>query len=485
MIDHRIRRRLEEIVGPAHVLVQPEDVVVYEQDGYLLSRFLPDAVVLPGSTEEVAAVVRTCVEHGIPLVPRGAGTGLAGGAIPITGGIVLALTRMNRILEIDPRGRLAVVEAGVINADLNAAVSSYDLFFAPDPGSQTASTIGGNIANNAGGPHCLAYGVTANHILGVEVVLADGNVVWFGGRTYESPGYDLTGLLVGSEGTLGIVTKATVRLMRKAEGVRTLLAIFQGIEEASQAVSDIIAAGIIPTAMEMLDAMTLRIVEESVHAGYPLDAGAVLLIEVETTGEILDRLIAQIQGLCSANGAREIRTATSEEERRLLWKGRKEAFGALGRYMSSLYLADTVVPRHALPAVMRQIAEIGERHGIPIANFFHAGDGNLHPTLLFDGRSPEAWERVVAAGEEIMRVCIEAGGTITGEHGVGIEKREYMSWMYSEADLQAMARVKAAFDPHGLLNPGKIFPTGEKEAHPPLAQKITTGTTRRDGEMWT
>ncbi|MDR5695827.1 MAG: FAD-linked oxidase C-terminal domain-containing protein [Armatimonadota bacterium] len=483
MLEDRLLRELEGIVGPAHLLVQPEDVLVYEQDGYVLSRSLPDAVVLPGSTEEVRAVVRVAREHGVPVVPRGAGTGLAGGAIPVGGGIVLVLTRMNHILEIDPRGRLAVVEAGVINADLNAAVAPYDLFFAPDPGSQAASTIGGNIANNAGGPHCLAYGVTTNHVLGVEVVLADGSVVWLGGKTLESPGYDLTGLLVGSEGTLGIVTKAVVRLMRKAEGARTLLAIFPGVDQASQAVSDTIAAGIIPTAMEMLDAMTLRIVEEAVHAGYPLDAGAVLLIEVEATLEILDRLIGQIEGFCRSNGAREIRTATNEGERALLWKGRKEAFGALGRYMSSLYLADTVVPRHALPEVMREIAGIGERYGIPIANFFHAGDGNLHPTLLFDGRSPEAWERVVAAGEEIMRVCIEAGGTITGEHGVGIEKQEYMSWMYSEADLQAMKKVKEAFDPHGLLNPGKIFPTGKKAAH--LLQKTTTGIRPVSGELWT
>jgi len=464
MIHPALVARLQAVVGPAFVLTRPEDVVVYEQDAFLLSHSPPDAVILPGSTQEVAAAVRAAAAAGVPVIPRGAGTGLAGGAIPDSGGLMIVLTRMNRIVGIDPRSRVAEVEAGVINADLNAAAARHGLCFAPDPGSQAASTIGGNLANNAGGPHCLAYGVTTNHVLGLEAVLADGTVVWTGGRAPDAPGYDLPGVLVGAEGTLGILTRGLVRLTRRAEGVRTLLASFDGIDPASQAVSGMIASGVVPTAMEMLDAMTLRIVEEAAHAGYPTDAGAVLLIEVEGVQQTLDRVLPRVWDECRHHGAREIRTAATEEERALLWKGRKEAFGALGRFRSGIYLADVTVPRHQLPAMMRRVGEISEKYGIPIANFFHAGDGNLHPNLLYDPRDPEAAEGVRAAAEEIVRASLQIGGTITGEHGVGIEKREYMRWMFSDAELQAMRRVKTAFDPAGLMNPGKVLPEGAPPA---------------------
>ncbi|MDR7471496.1 MAG: FAD-linked oxidase C-terminal domain-containing protein [Armatimonadota bacterium] len=454
----RLVRRLRGIVGEPYVLTDPADVVVYEHDALPLTGHLPDAVVLPGSTAEVADVVRAASECGVPVIPRGAGTGLAGGAVPEGGGVVVALTRMNRILSLDPRHRLAEVEAGVVNADLNAAARPYGLAFAPDPGSQTASTIGGNIATNAGGAHCLAYGVTTHHVLAAEVVLADGRVVWAGSAAADAPGYDLRGLLAGSEGTLGIVTRAVVRLVRLPEGVRTLLAVFGGVESASQAVSDIIASGIVPAALEMLDALTLRIVEEFAHAGYPTDAGAVLLVEVDGLADVLDRLADQVRSLCLRHGARQVRTAASEEERALLWKGRKEAFGALGRVRRGVYLADVTVPRHRLPEMMRRVGEIAARTGVPIANFFHAGDGNLHPNLLYDPRDPRAAAAVARAAEEIIRAGLELGGTITGEHGVGLDKRAHMRWMYAAPDLEAMRRVRRAWDPRGLLNPGKVVP---------------------------
>ncbi len=451
-------RRLREIVGDRYVLADPADVVVYEADALPLTGALPDVVVLPGSAEEVAAVVRAAADGGVPVIPRGAGTGLAGGAVPEGGGVLVVLTRLDRILSIDPRARLADVEAGVVNADLNAAARPYGLTFAPDPGSQAASTVGGNIATNAGGPHCLAYGVTTHHVLAAQVVLADGSVVWVGGAASDAPGYDLRGVLVGSEGTLGIVTRALVRLVRLPEGARTLLAIFDGVEPASRAVSDIIASGVVPAALEMLDALTLRIVEDFVHAGYPADAGAVLLVEVEGVADVLDRLADRIRALCARHGARQIRTAATEEERALLWKGRKEAFGALGRVRRGVYLADVTVPRHRLPEMMRRVAEIAARTGVPIANFFHAGDGNLHPNLLYDPRDPAAAAAVARAGEEIVRAGLELGGTITGEHGVGLDKREQMRWMFTDADLEAMRRLRRAWDPHGRLNPGKVVP---------------------------
>lgn len=477
MIDAALVARLQDIAGPAHVLSRPEDVVVYEQDAFLVARALPDLVVLPGSTREVAAVVRLARDAGVPIVARGAGTGLNGGSIPVRGGIMLVLTRMNRIVAVDPRNRLALVEPGVVNVDLTAAAAPHGLFYAPDPGSQSVSTIGGNVGNNAGGPHCLSYGVTGNHVLAMEVVLASGEVTWVGSRCADPPGYDLCGVLVGSEGTLGVVTAVVVRLLRKPEAVRTLLAVFETIEYASQTVSEVIAAGIVPATMEMMDGVVMAAVEAAIHAGYPEDAGAVLLIEVEGPPESLSRQIDRIEAICRRHAVRMLRTAATEQERLLLWKGRKEGAGALGRLAPSYYLHDGVVPRTKLPEVMRRVAAIGQAYNLRIGNLFHAGDGNLHPIILFNPREPGMVERVVQAGEEILRACVDAGGTITGEHGVGIEKREYMRWLFTDADLLAMERVKRVFDPTGIMNPGKLLPVGEPPdvaIRPPAATGMWT-----------
>ncbi len=451
---------LQEVVGAPYVLSRPEDVVVYEQDAFLVARALPDLVVLPGSTQEVAAVVRLASEAGVPVIARGAGTGLTGGSIPVAGGVMVVLTRMNRIHAIDPRDRTAVVDPGVVNIDLTTAAARYGLFYAPDPGSQSVSTIGGNVGNNAGGPHCLFYGVTSNHVLALEIVLPSGEVMWVGSPNGDSPGYDLCGIFVGSEGTLGLVTKVVVRLLQRPEAVHTLLAVFETIDDASETVSEVIGSGIIPAAMEMMDAVMIAAVEAAIHAGYPADAGAVLLIEVEGHREALPRQVDRIAEICHRHRSRLLRTAATEHERALLWKGRKEGAGALGRLAPSYYLHDGVVPRTKLPEVMRRVAEIGRTYHLPIGNLFHAGDGNLHPVILFDPREPKIFERVVRAGEEILHACVDAGGTITGEHGVGIEKREYMRWLFNDADLAAMQRVKRAFDPQGLMNPGKLLPTG-------------------------
>src|SRR2546425_4884108 len=367
--------RLQGIVGHAYVLTSPEDVVVYEQDAFLVARALPDIVVLPGSTTEVAGVVRLVHEAGVPLVVRGAGTGLNGGSIPIAGGVMLVLTRMNRIVDLDPRNRLAVVEPGAINVDVTAAAAQHGLFYAPDPGSQTVSTIGGNVGDNAGGPHCLSYGVTGNHVLAMEVVLASGEVTWGGSRSADLPRYDLCGGGVGSEGTLGGVTAIVVRLLRKPQAVRTLLAVFETIDDASQTVSEVIAAGIVPAAMEMMDGVVMAAVGAAIHAGYPQDAGAALLIEVEGHPESLPRQMKRIEEICRAHAPRMLRTAARDQERLLVWKGRKEGGGAPGRLAPSYYLHDGVVPRAKPPDVMRKVVEVGKAYGLSIGNLFHAGDG--------------------------------------------------------------------------------------------------------------
>ncbi len=454
-------RRLQAIVGEAYVLHRPEDLIVYEQDALMVSRHMPDLVVLPETTHQVSDVVKAVRAADLPIVPRGAGTGLAGGAIPERGGVVVALTRMTRVHDVDPTSRIAIVEAGLVNADLGAMLEPYGLFFAPDPGSQVAATIGGNVANNAGGPHCLAYGVTSNHVLGLEVVLPDGSVTWLGGRAHDAPGYDLTGVLVGSEGTFCIVTKAAIRLLARRESVRTLLAIYDTMEAACEAASAVIAAGIIPEALEIIDGMSMRAVNRTLHAGFPEDAEAALLIEVEGLVESVPVLIERIEAICRGQGARRIQTASAAADRIGLWKGRKHAYGALGKLARRAIMLDVCAPRSHLAAIMRQIAEAGKRLNIDVANFFHAGDGNLHPNLLFefDDKSPE-YARVVATTEDIMWACIAVGGTITGEHGLGMEKREYLGWMYSEADIAAMRRLKATFDPDGAMNPDKVFPTG-------------------------
>ena len=460
MTSPALIRELKAALGKRWVLHAPEDLLVYEYDA-TIDRSLPEAVVLPESTEEVAAAVGISRRYGLPVTARGAGTGLSGGAIPCVGGVVIVTTRMSRILELDAENRLAVVQPGVINLDISKAAAPFGLYYAPDPSSQRACSIGGNVAENAGGPHCLRYGSTVNHVLGLEIVTADGDIVEVGGATPDAPGYDLAGVVVGSEGTLAIVTSVTVRLLPKAESIVTLLAIFNEVPDASRAVSAIIAAGILPAALEMIDRNTMQAVEAFAHCGYPPNAGAALLIEVEGLREETEDEAAAILAICEEGGAREVRTGHSAEERERLWAGRKNALGALGRLAPSYYILDGVVPRTKLPEVLAGVYAACEREGMPVANVFHAGDGNLHPNLMFDERVPGATERVLELGEELMRLCVDAGGTITGEHGVGYEKRDYMGWIFSADDLEVMGRLKRAFGAADGFNPGKIFPTSK------------------------
>jgi len=451
-------QELREIVGENYVLIEKEDVIVYEQDGSIF-QVMPEIVVLPANVEQVSAVIKAAKRANVPIVPRGSGTGLAGGAVPAEGGIVLSLARLDRILKIDLPNRIAIVEPGVINQDVTKAVAEDGFFYAPDPSSQAACSIGGNVANNSGGPHTLAYGVTTNHVLGVEVVLDDGQIIWLGGEVPDTPGYDLCGIFVGSEGTLGIVTKIAVRLMKTRESVRTLLAVFDQMDHATQTVVDITGAGIIPAALEMMDRTTIEAVERGAPVGLPRDAEAVLIVEVEGVREQTERAVEVARGICQRNGACEARVARDESERQLLWKGRKGAFGAMGALAPNYYVQDGVVPRSQLPEIMRRIAEISKQYNLRIANVFHAGDGNLHPNILFDMRTPGELDRVVEAGAATLRACIELGGSITGEHGIGIEKKAYIGLLFNEADLEAMSRVRKVFDPDGRFNPAKLFPT--------------------------
>ncbi|MGE5061764.1 MAG: FAD-binding oxidoreductase [Betaproteobacteria bacterium] len=450
--------QLREIVGEHYALFEKEDVVVYEQDGSIF-QVMPEIVVVPGDVAQVAAVIKLAKEADVPIVPRGSGTGLAGGAVPAEGGIILSLARLNRILKIDFDNRIALVEPGVINLDVTKAISKDGFFYAPDPSSQAACSIGGNVANNSGGPHTLAYGVTTNHVLGMEVVLDDGRIVWLGGEVPDTPGYDLCGIFVGSEGTMGIVTKVAVKLMRARESVRTLLAIFDDMDAATQAVVDITAAGIIPAALEMMDRTTIQAIERGAPVGLPHDAEAVLIVEIEGLKEHTDRALEIARSICQQNHAREVKLAADEIERQLIWKGRKGAFGAMGALAPNYYVQDGVVPRSRLPEMMRRIAAISKQYNLLIANVFHAGDGNLHPNILFDMRSAGELERVIEAGAATLRACIELGGSITGEHGVGLEKKAYIGLLFNEADLAAMARVRRVFDPDGRFNPAKLFPT--------------------------
>jgi glycolate oxidase len=455
--------RLEKILGKDGVYHRPADLLVYEYDGSVdgaVDTARPMAVALPRTTEQVAAVVRLANQEGLPVVARGAGTGLSGGAVAQTGGIIIALTRMDRLLEVDRVDRTALVEPGVINLELTEQTLADGFFFAPDPSSQKACTIGGNVAENSGGPHCLKYGVTTNHILGLEVVLPDGRIVWTGGRAHGAPGYDLTGALVGSEGMLGIVTKALVRLTLVAEATTVMLAAFADINGASHAVSGIIGAGVLPASLEMMDALTIEAVEPTYHAGYPMDAGAVLLIEVDGQAEDVEATTEEVRVICQRTHASEFRVATSQAERDVLWKGRKMALAAMGRLAPNYYLHDTVVPRSKLPATLDQVAEVSKEYDLPIANVFHAGDGNLHPLMLFDRREKGAVERVLGASHDLLHYCVENGGALSGEHGIGTEKRDYVTLVYSGEDLAAMAGLKNAFDPRGLFNPEKMFPKG-------------------------
>lgn len=450
---------LEGAVGREHVLWRTEDLAVYEFDG-TIEKSMPHAVVLPGTTEEVAAAVRACNRLGVPITPRGAGTGLSGGSVPAKRGVVIGTGRMRRILEVDPVDRVAVVEPGVPNLDVSKAAAPFGLFYAPDPSSQQACSIGGNVAENAGGPHCLALGVTQNHVLGMEVVTAAGEVVWLGGRVVDSFGYDLRGAFIGSEGTLGIVTKVVLKLLPVPASVVTLLAAFDTVEQASETVSSIIGAGIIPAAMEMMDRLCLQAAEAGFQCGYPPDAGAVLLVELDGLPEAIDSEAARVRAECLERGAVDVRVASSDRERALLWKGRKNAIPALGRLAPNYYIVDGVVPRSKLVDVMQVVGEVSERTGIPIANVFHAGDGNLHPLVLFDEREPGMTERVLDAAAQIMKACVDAGGALSGEHGIGAEKRQFMPWLYGETDLENMERLRGAFGNTGQFNPCKLLPGG-------------------------
>ncbi len=451
---------IESQVGKNAVLSQAHDLKLYEYDGGV-DKSLPEVVVFPRSTEEVVALVKLAAEHNLAIVGRGAGTGLSGGAIARAGGMIVSFARMNRILEMDIDNERAIVEPGVVNLDISAAAQPFGYFYAPDPSSQRACTIGGNVAENAGGPHTLAYGVTTNHVVSVEAVLADGTVIEAGGKSPDLPGYDLVGLLTGSEGTMALVTKIGVRLMRRPEAVKTMLAIYNSTDEAGNTVGELTARGITPVALEMLDGPMLRMVEAATGAGYPLDAAAVLLIELEGLTESIEEQAVEIDEVCRISGAREVRVAKSAAERDLLWQGRKNAFGAIGRVSPTYYVQDGVVPRTQIARTLRAIGEIGKKYGIEISNVFHAGDGNMHPILPFDPRKEGDLKRARMAGEEILDFCISVGGSITGEHGVGMEKMELMPHLFSEDTLNLIKRFKSLFDPSCRLNPGKVLPTGK------------------------
>jgi len=454
-----LRQELEAIVGRGGVLADPDELLVYESDGLTLFRALADFVVFPTTAEHVAAVVKLANREGLPFVARGAGTGLSGGCLPTEGGVVLSLMRMNRVLEVDYDNQIAVVEPGLVNLHLSWAVGPRGYYYAPDPSSQQACTIGGNIANNSGGPHTLKYGVTTNHVLGLEVVMPDGEIVWLGGRTRDAQGYDLAGVFVGSEGTFGIATKIVVRILKKPQAVKTVLAVFDAVAQASTAVSEIIARGLVPAAVEMIDQLTIQAVEDAFGCGYPRDAAAALLVELDGLRVGIETQAGQIAQACRDAGAREVRMARDENERALLWKGRKSAFGAYGRVSPAYMVMDGVIPRTKLPYVLDRVNAIVAAHGLRVGNVFHAGDGNLHPNILYDPRKPGEEARVVEAGAEIMKLCAEVGGSISGEHGIGLEKADFMPFIFSAADLALMQRLKNAFNPTGLCNPGKVFPT--------------------------
>ncbi len=458
-LPESFRRELAAIVGDDGVLSARADLMVYECDGYTLERSAPELVALPRTTDEVARVIRASAAAGVPFVPRGAGTGLSGGCLPVFAPLMICVSRMRRIRTIDVANRRIVAEAGVVNAAVSRAVRAAGLQYVPDPSSQNACTIGGNVAENSGGPHTLKYGVTTNHVLGVELVLPDGEVVELGGVVEDTLGYDLTGVVCGSEGTFGIVTAATLRLEPIPEGVTTLLGVFETVADATATVSGVIAAGIIPAALEMMDRTIVGAVEAAFHFGFPTDAGAILIIEIDGPAAGLPQLAARIIAICEAHAARSVRTAADEAERAALWKSRKRAFGAVGRLAPNYCTQDGVVPRTRLPEILSAIEAIGARHRLRIGNVFHAGDGNIHPIILYDERDPDQVVRVLEAGREILRACVALGGSVTGEHGIGIEKMAELGLCFGPDDLATMQRVRAVFDPEQRANPGKIFPT--------------------------
>jgi glycolate oxidase len=470
MLPYSLVSELRDLVGSDNVLSARADLVVYECDGYVVEKNSPDVVVFPRTTEDVAAIVRLCNRYDVPFLPRGAGTSLAGGCLPVGGGVMIVLTKMREILEINIRDRYAVVQPGVVNVWLTNALKGSGYHYAPDPSSQGACTIGGNVATNSGGPHTLKYGVTVNHVLGVEAVMPDGQIVQFGGPVEDRLGPDLVGAIVGSEGTLCIVTKVWVRLTRDPQGCRTLLGVFESVQDATNTISEIIGAGIIPAALEMMDQGILVALEAAFNFGFPLDAHAILLIEVDGLEAALDEQRDRIIELCQKCGAREVRQANDSKQRTLLWKARKQAFGAVGRLSPSYCTQDGVVPRTKLPHILSRIYEISARHDIRVVNVFHAGDGNIHPIVLFDERDAEQTRRALAVSSEILDECIACGGSVTGEHGIGVEKINFMPKIFTPDDLGAMRRLHDAFNPTSRLSPDKMLPTagacGLEQKHP-------------------
>ncbi len=453
----RLAREIEAIVGPQGLIERPEQLRVYESDGLTAFRQTPALVVLPASTAEVRDVVRLCHRYGVPFVPRGSGTGLSGGALPVEGCVVIGLSKMTKILAVDLSNQRIVVEPGVLNLWVTQAVAPHGYYYAPDPSSQQVCSIGGNVAENSGGAHCLKYGFTVNHVLGMEIVTPEGEVVEIGASSVEAPGYDLPGIFVGSEGMLGICTSITLRLVRRAEALTLSLVAFATTDAAGEAVSGIIGAGIVPSAIEMMDNLAIQATEAATHAGYPLDAGAVLLIELDGRAVEVEQQQAQVEEICRAAGATEVRIARDAEERILFWKGRKAAFAAMGRLSPNYIVQDGVIPRTALPLVLREIAALSEQYGLRVANVFHAGDGNLHPLVLYPDK--DDYERAEQLAGDILKTCVAHGGSITGEHGVGVEKRPYMSVMFTAADMETHQMISCAFNPGKLCNPGKVYPT--------------------------
>ncbi len=456
-----ITRRLAEIIGEDKVARMTAERMVYEADAFTMAKQRPAAVTYPSSTEEVQKIVRFCNRESVPFVARGAGTGLSGGALVRPGGVMISLTRMRRVLSVDYRNRRATAEAGVVNLKLTQHVADENYHYAPDPSSQVVCTLGGNVAENAGGPHTLKYGVTTNHLLGLRMVLPSGEILDISGETDEPLGYDLPGLITGSEGTFGIITEVTVRLTPVPEAKHTALAVFETLDNATHCVSDIIASGIVPAALELMDATVIEAVEAAFKFGFPMDAQAVLIIELDGIRAGLSEIGKRVEDICTRNKAREVRVAEDEKQRALLWMARKKAVGALGRLAPSNCTQDGVIPRSKLPEVLTRTGEIADSFGLRLANVFHAGDGNLHPILLYDDRDPDQVRRVLECGGEILKVCVDVGGTITGEHGVGVEKMDYMSLIFSPVDLDAMSRVRLAFNPESLCNPHKVLPTAK------------------------
>jgi glycolate oxidase len=469
---------LRRIVGPASVLHEREELIVYDSDGSTMHAARPAAVVLPTDVDQVQAVVRACCEHDRPFVARGAGTGLSGGALALDGGVILALNRLDRLHSVDPVDRLASCEPGVRNLAVSEAAAAHGLFYAPDPSSQSVCTLGGNVAHNSGGPHTLAYGVTTNHVRGLQLITPEGERVEVGGA--DRPGYDLLGLLVGSEGTLGVVTRVDVNLVPRPEGVRTALAAFPDIETASGAVSAMVAAGLVPAALEMLDAQVVEALAAAFGFSFPPDAGALLLVETDGPLPGLDAEASAAADLCRAHGALDVTLAADDAERARIWKARKLAFGALGRISANYYTQDGVIPRSRLPEMLRHVREVAARSGFRIANVFHAGDGNLHPCILFDRDDEQTRARAYAAGGEILRHCVALGGSLTGEHGVGVEKREWMGLLFDPDDLALMARLRDAFDPHRRCNPGKVLPLGQGCGEARGGREAATATSTTD-----